>query len=74
MKKKRERKIPTSFRLSETAHDLLQQLVEVTGIERGAVLELAIRELASRRTAKLRGALLSPDAPPPPKPKQGVRR
>jgi hypothetical protein len=42
-------KTPTSFRLSETATDLLQKLVDATGIPRGAVLELAIRELARKQ-------------------------
>lgn len=48
MKKKREPKIATSFRLSKTAYDLLQALVKATGLARGACLELAIRELAKK--------------------------
>jgi hypothetical protein len=39
-------KIPTSFRMSKAAYDLLQRLVMHTGLSRGACLELAIRELA----------------------------
>lgn len=50
--KKRERKIATSFRLSRTAYDLLQALVEVTGLGRGACLELAIRTLAREQGVK----------------------
>jgi hypothetical protein len=46
MKKKREPRVPTSFRMSRTAYDLLQALVKATGLARGACLELAIRELA----------------------------
>ena len=45
MKKKREVKIATSFRLSRTAYDLLKRLVAHTGLGRQSVLELAIREL-----------------------------
>jgi hypothetical protein len=47
--KKRERKIPTSFRMSQTAYDLLQRLVAATGLARGACLELAIRDLARKQ-------------------------
>ena len=43
------KKIPTSFRLSPAAYDLLQKLVAVTGMPRGACLELAIRELARKQ-------------------------
>ena len=46
MTKKRKPKIATSFRMSQTAYDLLQALVKTTGLARGACLELAIRELA----------------------------
>jgi hypothetical protein len=49
MQKKRERKIATSFRLSRTAYLLLQRLVAVTGLTRGACLELAIRQLARQQ-------------------------
>ena len=43
------KKIATSFRLSPAAYDLLQKLVAVTGMPRGACLELAIRELARKQ-------------------------
>lgn len=47
MKKTRQHKIATSFRLSRDAYDLLQGLVKSTGLARTACLELAIRQLAS---------------------------
>lgn len=52
MKKKREAKIATSFRMSPTAHALLRKLADRTGLSRGAVLELAIRELARAQGVK----------------------
>lgn len=45
--KKREKKIATSFRMSSTSHELLYRLSKELGIERGAVLEIALRALYS---------------------------
>jgi len=42
------KKTPTSFRLSDDARDLLQQLSEKTGISQVAVLEILIREKAKK--------------------------
>lgn len=53
MKKTRTPKISTSFRMSPTAHSLLQRLATATGLGRGAVLELAIRELARKQEVTL---------------------
>jgi hypothetical protein len=50
--KKRVLKVPTSFRMSRTAYALLQLLVEATGLNRGACLELAIRQLARAQGVK----------------------
>jgi hypothetical protein len=50
--KKVSQKNPTSFRLSQVATDLLQKLVNHTGLSRGACLEFAIRELARAQGVK----------------------
>jgi hypothetical protein len=52
MRKKLEPKIPTSFRMSKTAYDLMQRLADHMGLGRGAVLELAIRTLAREQGVK----------------------
>jgi predicted transcriptional regulator len=42
-------KLPTSYRLSETAQQLLEALAKDMGSSRTQVIETAIRDLAKRR-------------------------
>jgi predicted transcriptional regulator len=44
-------KVPTSFRLSDEARDLIQRLTEVLGINQTAVVEQAVRKLARQELA-----------------------
>ena len=58
-----KQKQPTSFRLSEHAHALINRLAEAMGLSRTAVLEQAIRALARREGVEL-------DSPPRRRPRR----
>jgi hypothetical protein len=42
-------KLPTSYRLSETAHAIIKALAQDMGSSQAQVIELAVRDLAKRR-------------------------
>jgi predicted transcriptional regulator len=46
-------KLPTSFRLSETAQQLIEALSKDMGSSRTQVIETAIRDLAKRRKVEI---------------------
>lgn len=46
-------KLPTSYRLSQTAHQLLEALAKDMGSSRTQVIETAIRDLAKHRKVNI---------------------
>jgi predicted transcriptional regulator len=55
----------TTFRLSEEARQLLEQLAQVNGVAQTAVLEMAIRQMARRDL---------PGAPEPPSGEKAAKK